>query len=46
MPTPTPPDPVADQPPIGRSWTQLYTVVAGALLAEILFFYALMRYFS
>ncbi|MFD1140321.1 hypothetical protein ACFQ4C_04345 [Larkinella insperata] len=38
------PDP--DLPPFVRSWRQLYMLVIGSLLLEIVLFYGFMRYFS
>lgn len=35
-----------DLPPFARSWTQLYAIVIGSLVAEIVLFYALMRWLS
>ncbi len=31
-----------NSPSVGRSWPQLYAIVMGALVVEILFFYGLM----
>lgn len=33
-------------PPVGRSWPQLYAIVLGALMVEILFFYGLMAWLA
>jgi hypothetical protein len=46
MSLPPVPEPSVEQPPVGQSWPLAYGLVAGALLVEIVFFYALMRYFS
>ncbi|WP_255472417.1 hypothetical protein [Larkinella humicola] len=35
-----------DLPPFARSWRQLYSIVIGSLLLEIILFYGFMRYFS
>ncbi|MGM9509976.1 MULTISPECIES: hypothetical protein [Larkinella] len=35
-----------DLPPFVRSWRQLYSIVIGSLLLEIILFYGFMRYFS
>lgn len=35
-----------DLPPFARSWPQLYAIVIGALVVEIILFYWLMVYFS
>lgn len=35
-----------DLPPFARSWPQLYAIVLGALVVEIILFYWLMTAFS
>ncbi|WP_255376557.1 MULTISPECIES: hypothetical protein [Spirosoma] len=35
-----------DLPPFARSWPQLYAIVIGSLLVEIILFYVLMRWLS
>ncbi len=40
------PENPTDLPPFARSWTQLYAIVIGSLVAEILFFYGLMHWLS
>ncbi|MGV3560289.1 hypothetical protein [Larkinella arboricola] len=35
-----------DLPPFARSWRQLYFLVIGSLLLEIVLFYGFMQYFS
>ncbi|WP_255772813.1 hypothetical protein [Tellurirhabdus bombi] len=35
-----------DLPSFVRSWRQLYAIVIGSLILEIVFFYGFMRYFS
>ena len=35
-----------DLPPFVRSWRQLYGLVIGSLVLEIILFYLFMRYFS
>jgi hypothetical protein len=35
-----------DLPPFVRSWRQLYAIVIGSLVLEIVLFYGFMRYFS
>ena len=35
-----------DLPPFVRTWSQLYAIVIGSLVAEIALFYALMRWLS
>ncbi|WP_460981916.1 hypothetical protein [Spirosoma fluminis] len=40
------PEDPTDLPPFARSWNQLYAIVLGSLVAEIVLFYALMRWLS
>ena len=40
------PDNSANLPPFARSWAQLYTIVIGSLVVEIVLFYGLMRWLS
>ncbi|WP_420150695.1 hypothetical protein [Spirosoma sp.] len=40
------PEKPTDLPPFARTWTQLYAIVVGSLLAEIVLFYVLMRWLS
>ena len=40
------PDNRSDLPPFARSWSQLYAIVIGSLIAEIALFYLLMRWLS
>ena len=40
------PEDPTDLPPFVRSWTQLYAVVIGSLVAEIILFYILTRWLS
>ncbi|WP_298609759.1 hypothetical protein [uncultured Spirosoma sp.] len=35
-----------DLPPFVRSWPQLYAIVIGSLVVEMLLFYGLMRWLS
>lgn len=35
-----------DLPPFVRTWSQLYAIVIGSLVVEIILFYALMRWLS
>lgn len=39
-------DDTNELPPFARSWTQLYAIVIGSLVAEMLLFYGLMRWLS
>ncbi|WP_461099311.1 hypothetical protein [Spirosoma luteolum] len=36
----------SDLPPFVRTWSQLYAIVLGSLLVEIILFYVLMRSLS
>ena len=40
------PENPTDLPPFARSWTQLYAIVIGSLVAEIILFYGIMRWLS
>jgi hypothetical protein len=40
------PDQPNDLPPFVRSWPQLYAIVVGALVVEMILFYVLMRWLS
>jgi hypothetical protein len=40
------PDNPTDLPPFARSWAQLYAIVIGSLVVEIVLFYVLMRWLS
>ena len=40
------PDDPSGLPPFARSWSQLYAIVIGGLAAEVMLFYALMRWLS
>ncbi|WP_256432997.1 hypothetical protein [Spirosoma foliorum] len=40
------PETPTDLPPFVRSWPQLYAIVIGSLVAEIVLFYVLMRWLS
>ncbi len=40
------PDNPSGLPPFARSWAQLYAIVIGSLVVEIVLFYVLMRWLS
>ncbi|WP_262893404.1 hypothetical protein [Spirosoma profusum] len=40
------PENTTDLPPFVRSWAQLYAIVIGCLVLEMLLFYGLMRWLS
>jgi hypothetical protein len=41
-----PNDTESDQPPLFKSWRPVYGLVIGALIAQIVVFYAITKYFE